>query len=70
MAECPHGLDDRWCATCLHGPERRPEPAHVVARFPARYDGQCPVCDLPIGFGEPIAKMSDERYVHSPECEL
>lgn len=62
--ECPHGLDRRWCTTCLHGPARRPTEVSVEATFPARYDGQCPRCDLPIAVGRVIHRLSDETYVH------
>ena len=62
--ECKHGLDPRWCSLCLqHGPAK-PEPVEVVAVFRARYDGDCPACDLPIRPGEMAAKLSNERTVH------
>lgn len=62
--ECPHGMEDpAWCSLCKRGPTK-PEPVTVVARFPARYDGQCPGCDLPIKVGQLVAKLSNDTYVH------
>jgi len=69
MAECDHGLDERWCTICKNGPTRRgPEPVTVVATFPARFPGDCPSCDLPITEGQTIHRLSNDRYVHAG-CE-
>lgn len=64
MSECIHGLDEAWCATCLHGPARRDQPPTIEATFRARYEGQCSGCDLPINPGQTIHKLSNDRYVH------
>ena len=67
MAECIHGLDEEWCATCKHGPER-PARAEVEATFAARFDGECPSCGFPICTGQVIHRLTNERYVHQG-CE-
>jgi hypothetical protein len=64
MSECIHGLDTDWCATCLHGPERKqPEKAAGFA-FKAKFANQCGCCNLPIFEGQSIIKTTFERYVH------
>lgn len=64
MGECIHGLTEGTCAICKHGP-RRPPRREPVATFTARYDGQCPECDLPIHAGiDVVHKMSDDSYIH------
>lgn len=73
MPECPHGLDTRWCSTCLHGPRRKPGPLTVVRRFSAQYEGRCVECHEAVYPEDAIALvMADERqvgYVHSRDCE-
>lgn len=52
------------CPVC-RGPVRTdPEPVTVEARFAARFPGDCPACHLGIHEGQPIAKLSNGRYVH------
>jgi hypothetical protein len=63
MSECIHGLDDDWCAICKHGPDR-PAPEIVEYKFKARYDGQCPACNLPIMVGQSCARTTRGRTVH------
>lgn len=70
--ECPHGLDARWCATCLHGPRQRENwIAAIGYTFEAKLDGQCPACDLPVMVGQRIVKVTrvggGETYEHV-EC--
>lgn len=64
--ECPHGMPDpAWCSTCKHGVGPRPRVTVVERpRFRARYDGQCPDCDLPIGVGQWIVQLSTGAFVH------
>lgn len=67
--ECPHGLDARWCAVCLHGPSKDPvaqrEPERVTTTFAAGFAGHCHECNLPITPGQTIAKLEPtHRYVH------
>lgn len=51
------------CPVCL-GPA--PKPTVTVERyFDARFDGQCPECDLPIHVGQNVALLSTGRYVHA-----
>lgn len=67
VVECLHGMDERDCATCKHGPER--EPAVVVeAIFKAQYRGDCSSCRLPIVIGQILCRLSNDRYVHQG-CE-
>lgn len=68
MADCPHGLDDRWCATCKSGPEPRSTVPRVVAHFRAQWPGDCGGCNLPIYIGQDIVKLSNSQYVHEG-CE-
>lgn len=50
------------CPVC-RGPV--PKPTVTVERyFTARFDGQCPECDLPIHAGTDVALLSTGRYVH------
>jgi hypothetical protein len=63
MAECIHGLEAEWCATCKHGPERQ-EPERIDFVFDAKFEGQCPECDLPISIGQFCAKTTRSRTVH------
>lgn len=66
--ECIHGISGGTCAICKHGPRRRPK-RDVMATFTARFDGQCPGCNLPIHAGiDVIHKMSDDTYLHQG-CE-
>ena len=67
MADCIHGLDTGWCSLCLHtaGPI---EVVTVEATFPAKFDGDCPACNLPIMVGQTIHKLSNDRYIHKG-CE-
>lgn len=67
MAECKHGLEDYSCATCKHGPEVKTSSWKNGAVFPARYDGQCPECDLPTHVGQKMVRQEGDdavRYVH------
>jgi len=69
VADCPHGLDTRWCGVCLRGVAPKEPLVAIEARFAARYDGHCDGCNLSIHVGQRIARLSDDRYVHSPGCE-
>ena len=65
---CPHGYPSpKSCLDCLEdtGLGATPTPPETVTHlFPARFPGQCPVCDLPIRVGYPIAHTSRDRYIH------
>ena len=45
------------CTVC--SPRPKPEPAEDSHPFLARYDGQCPSCDLPIRAGADRIVMRD-----------
>ena len=62
---CPHDIDPRWCATCLHGPRPRPEPVHIVKLFRANFAGDCGECSTPIDRGQLCAKLSNGKNVHA-----
>lgn len=53
--ECPHSpaLTPDTCSLCKQAdqPDRS---RHLTNTFPARYDGQCPGCNLPISVGQII----------------
>ena len=58
MSDCIHGLDDQWCATCLHGPER-PERQPTMLTTTAKFVGRCPECRRYIGVGDTIGRVDD-----------
>ena len=73
IASCAHGMPSpASCVTCIEdgpvAPPTRSEPVTVVATFRARFDGQCPGCNLPIVPGQIAHILSDERRVHQG-CE-
>lgn len=71
---CTHGMPSAAsCIVCMDegniapghdgpGPEAMGRP------FPAKFDGDCPGCDLAIHEGQPIRRWSDGRYRHDG-CE-
>lgn len=70
MADCPHGLDDRWCSVCINGVAPKPQPL-VGPPFAAQYEGDCAECELPIRLGDRIRLVVREGrqvYVHDG-CE-
>lgn len=67
--DCIHGLLKTTCAICKRGPRKPSMTVAIMATFTARYDGQCPGCNLPIHSGiDVIHKLSNETYVHDG-CE-
>ena len=60
---CPHGLDERWCSVCLHGPSKMAT-VQTVSTFEAKFDGWCSVCRDVIDKGARICKLSDDTYAH------
>jgi histone acetyltransferase (RNA polymerase elongator complex component) len=62
--ECKHGLMPNTCASCKHGPEIN-EPERIDFSFNAKFDSQCPECDLPITEGQRISKTTKDRYLHT-----
>lgn len=66
MDECIHGLGPIEACVICNGRAQR-EAAIEAERpcvFPAKYDGQCSACDLPIYPGDMIAWRPDERPTH------
>lgn len=62
--ECIHELDTRWCAACKEGPKKL-ESERRDYIFNARYEGQCPECDLPITVGQRLMMTTRHRVIHS-----
>lgn len=68
LDECHHGLPPEACSLCLH-PPRRPESDQIEYTFSAKFDGQCPICDLPIYIGQTVSRlMPSTRVVHFEGC--
>jgi hypothetical protein len=64
MEECLHGMEDpAWCSICKHGPEKA-QPEKIDYAFDARYDGECPECDLPITIGQHCVRTTQGRTLH------
>jgi hypothetical protein len=64
--ECIHGLGPIEACTICNGRDKR-EKAEAAERprvFPAKYDGHCPGCNLPIHAGQMIAWVPDARPTH------
>lgn len=67
MAECKHGLDTAWCASCKEPLRPSTRSAHEVGPpFRAQYEGICPECEGDIHPGARV-RMMDNRCTHS-EC--
>src|SRR5437868_13426481 len=63
-ASCPHGFPSiKSCIDCMYedgvGADPSP-PVTVEFVFAARFDSQCPACNLGVHQGERIAKLSNE----------
>lgn len=67
---CKHDLLAITCSTCLHGPDTKRSRRFVAAgpEFIARWDGQCPACNLPIQVGRRVVMTTLGVYVHAPDC--
>ena len=66
--ECIHGLMTITCTTCNGRDAReRAEAAEAYRMFPAKYDGQCRACNLPIHVGQWIAWRPDEAPIHEEQ---
>lgn len=66
---CAHGMPSKGaCVECMYDEGLGGEPVEpltlIGSPFPAQFPGDCPGCNLPIYKGEPIARRSDDRYVH------
>lgn len=60
------GGPPEWCSICRHGATRKPHRAYLADShaYPARFDGQCPACNLPIHVGAPIVHTTAGVFVH------
>lgn len=70
---CAHGFPSpASCVDCMEeGPVAPPTastPATIEATFRAKYDGHCTGCNLPVGIGQVVHRLSEGRYVHQG-CE-
>lgn len=66
---CTHGMPTPGsCIDCMDEgnltPPPRREPEHAVMAVTARWDSQCPACDLPIIPGQAIAVTNRDRWLH------
>jgi hypothetical protein len=66
MDECIHGLGPvEACVECNGRAQReRAEQAEAWRTFPAKYDGDCAACHLPIRAGDLIAWKPEHRPIH------
>lgn len=65
--ECEHGGDPMTCPPCVRVRLKMTpaiDPNKTSYLFAARYDGQCPVCNLPIAVGEWCAMKQSGKTVH------
>lgn len=62
MADCLHGLDTEWCATCKYGPQKRGTEVHVSMPFIARYRGRCRDCDELIVVGDSVVTLTVDDH--------
>lgn len=65
--ECIHGLGPVSACTICNGKDRARAAEESWREFPAKYEGQCPACNLPIRVGDLIAWRPDDRPRHT-EC--
>lgn len=71
QVECIHGLLDITCTICNGRDKReRAETREAYRTFPAKYDGQCRECNLPISVGQMIAWRPDEPSIHQACADL
>lgn len=68
--ECPHGGDSATCPPCrtVAAPRSVKPKASHGGGFPARFDGQCRGCNLPIFEGDIIVTWSDGRPATHEGC--
>ena len=67
---CAHGMPSpASCIVCMDEGNiapgwEGPGPEAMGRPFPAKFDGDCPGCDLTIHEGQSIRRWSDARYRH------
>ena len=59
--ECKHGMEF-GCTICSG--KDKPEPEKAQYGYWAKYDGQCPGCNLPIAKGQRCVKTTRDRNLH------
>lgn len=64
MAECKHGLDDAWCASCKHPLRHAAETPEIGPPIRAGYHGTCSRCPEPIEPGDVIRNV-DLTWAHA-----
>lgn len=68
LVECPHFgrmIIEGECTICSGSVARRAAEQHAALRtFPAKFESQCPACNLPIVVGQMISWRPDEPTVH------
>lgn len=59
--ECIHGMDSSWCSLCRHPKSE----THMIEMrtIKAKFNGQCPTCNLPIYEGQFIT--GGPPWIHS-----
>lgn len=67
--ECIHGLGPVEACVICNGRAKREaaERAEQPRTFPAKFESQCPECDLPIYVGQMVAWLPERRATHA-EC--
>ena len=66
--ECIHGMEF-GCSICSGKDSKRLEPEEIDFSYRAKYDGQCPGCNLPIAPGQQCVKTTKGRNLHTTACE-
>jgi hypothetical protein len=66
MDECIHGLGPIEACTVCNGRDQREAQVDADAwrMFPAKYEGHCAECNLPIRVGDTIAWRPETRPIH------
>jgi hypothetical protein len=66
LEECIHGLGPVSACTVCNGRQEREakEHAEIPCNFPAKYESQCPACNLPIVVGQIVAWLPERRATH------
>jgi hypothetical protein len=63
-SECIHGME-YGCSICSGKDVRRRESEGIEYSYRAKYEGQCPGCDLPIVVGQQCVKTTRGRNLHA-----
>lgn len=70
--DCQHGMPTpASCLSCMEGPvvdprDTKPQADRIASTFEARFEGQCPTCDLPVYPGQIVHRLEPSgAYVHA-----